>query len=228
MSALGEEQDESKKSNTWKRDLEFNLLSTRGNTNLLSFGSSANLEGTWDEWSSNFGLSFFKSSDDGRLQSESYSLNTKGARKYPFVDVFLGLDYNANEFAGFLNQYKISLGASKEIYNNQNNIVNFELAPVFVFEEPLAGEFLKFGALSAKIVHRHQFSESSKWNNKFSYELNLKDTEDARYEFETSISASISGNFSTKVSYLAQYRAQPPLGVGDFDGRTQISLLSSW
>jgi putative salt-induced outer membrane protein len=213
---------------SWSGQAELSLLSTTGNTETLSLGVKTIGKKNWQDWSILARAEYLQTRDAERITAESFLFGLRGTRKFQSFDLFLDNEFQRNEFAGFTNLYKFSLGLGREVVKTATQVVRIEVGPAFVVEERVSQETVQFGSLSTQLLHQWSLSEKVKLNNRLAHLANLSEMSDSRYEFEFSFAAPISDLFSLKASYLAQYRNQPPKAAENFDGKTMLSLLATF
>lgn len=212
----------------WSGQAEFSFLSTSGNTDTSSVGFKSSGKRNWALWALLARAEYLQTRDKERVTAESYLFGTRGTRKFRAFDMFLDLEYQRNEFAGFSDLYKLSIGVGKEFIKTETQGLRVEIGPAFVFEERVIGPQTNFSSLSAQLLHRWTLASNVTMNNRVAYLGNLTDMADSRYEIELGFAAPVSELFSLKAGYLAQYRNRPPGEAKNFDGKTTLSILATF
>lgn len=212
----------------WTGQAEFSFLSTQGNTETLSLGVKGSGTRNWTHWALQARGEYLQTRDAIAITAESYLLGSRGTRKFLGFDLFTDFEYQSNQFAGFVDLYKIALGIGREFYKSDAHAIRLEIGPAFVVEKNTGMVVNRFSSIGAQLLHEWTLSTQVKFTDRVSYLGNLERFADSRYELELGLAAPVSQWFSLKAAYLAQYRNLPPIGKKNFDGKTTLSILATF
>lgn len=219
---FGEEQKQEKLS----MSLGFSYLGTTGNTENRNFGLDFNFKKPFRLWAIESGLSYIRVEEKDVLNSERYRANLKGLRCFtPKLDYFLMLDWERDKFSGFENRTGFSTGINYKILSSEKDHLSGEAGLSYIKEEYISSDKEDYLAGLFGIKYIHNWTEKSKFQQKFVYVPNFEESSKWRGESETSAQASLTDKMALKFSFLLRYQNKPLEGFKKTDTITALSLV---
>lgn len=214
----------------WKDAAEASLVSTNGNTKTTTY-SAKNL----------FTLAFNPLTalelDGGALHTKNQGVVTAeafyGSEKlgYKFSDrdyVFEKYRWDRNVFTGLRHRHESTVGAGREFWKTEKDVLLGEGGPGYVVEERIGERRRSFAAFRAFGKYTHDFNPAVKFLQTVEQVQSMKDHRDYRLNTETGIVAALSTMFSIKTSYLWRHVGQPPPGNVKDDTTTSVALIANF
>lgn len=151
-----------------------------------------------------------------------------------YIDGFLAIQYQGNEFSGYKQRENIDLGAKYILKNTDKTQSFFELGARYTIEMKVVRDdknedvfnFSK-GRLYYEIVHKK--SEDLSYKFWIEYLPNFTESEDYLITYEPSVAFILSNTFSLKTAYKAMYDNLPNIEGNKYTDYTfTTSLLAKF
>ncbi len=212
----------------WKDEAELSSVNTGGNSNvatfsaknLLTYGFSEKLEGSWKAAAMN-------SKSEGVRSAENYMTELRG--DYLFSQHFFGglaVGWNKNKFAGIDARYYGGPFAGYKFLVGPKHFLRGEVGLDYVSEEytdKTENDFLRGRLFGAYQFH---FTELNKFKQSVEYLHDFDDADNYNVNTETALITLLSQNFSLKTSYEIKFDNKPvPAGLKKTDTILAVSLL---
>ena len=210
----------------WNGSLEVTVLSTRGNVNTFTFGSTGEL--TWQQgpWQTNVRGGFLRTTTD--LVEDRYSVNLQlrqSRRLSPVVELFGRALYQRDLFAGILRRYGADAGVGFVlVHDGQRLQANLGAGST---EEARVNAPVQSGAIStAGLQYRYSLTDMTSITEETLLTSSLSDTGNWRIESTLAFTTVLRQPFQLRTSYLAKYSRLPVPGFEPFDGILSVALTA--
>ena len=216
-------------------DGEFGLIITTGNTEATSL--SAGLSGTQElaDWSNEYSLDALYKQD--KVSSGTGSTTETTAQKF-FLSgqsnykltkenqrLFLFGSYEDDRFSDFKYQSTVALGWNQKLWDNGKSKFSYSVGPGYSFSEGQDGTDLNSVIVRAALEYSHKLSDTAKIKQSLSSEFGEANTKTRSL---TSVSATINGALSMKVSLKLDHNTDVDEGSDNLDTETAVTLVYSF
>ncbi|MDG1121666.1 MAG: DUF481 domain-containing protein [Glaciecola sp.] len=216
-------------------DGEFGLIITTGNTEATSL--SAGLSGTQElaDWSNEYSLDALYKQD--KVSSGTGSTTETTAQKF-FLSgqsnykltkenqrLFLFGSYEDDRFSDFKYQSTVALGWNQKLWDNEKSKFSYSVGPGYSFSEGQDGTDLNSVIVRAALEYSHKLSDTAKIKQSLSSEFGEANTKTRSL---TSVSATINGALSMKVSLKLDHNTDVDEGSDNLDTETAVTLVYSF
>ena len=199
------ETGEAEKEPIWKGSLGLSWVATTGNTDTSSFGLDFGLDRKPDPW----GLSFV--------------VRRSLAKRW---EVFGGLAWAKDPFAGFDSQTVASVGGTYIAIESQRHLLTFDLGLAYTWEArvPPAEDVDFIGGLFG-VNWEWALSENSKLTEHLVFLPNFDNSDDWRLNSVTSLEAAVNSWLALRLGYEVRYRNQPIDNADSTDTTSTASVV---
>ena len=210
----------------WNGSLEVTVLSTRGNVNTFTFGSTGEL--TWQQgsWQTNVRGGFLRTTTD--FVEDRYSVNIQlrqSRRLSPVVELFGRALYQRDLFAGILRRYGADAGVGFLLVRDGQRLqANLGAGST---EEARVNAPVQSGAIStAGLQYRYSLTDMTSITEETLLTSSLSDAGNWRIESTLAFTTVLRQPFQLRTSYLAKYSRLPVPGFEPFDGILSVALTA--
>ncbi len=212
----------------WTGSLGLSYLATSGNTDTESIGLSAAWSRRPTPWGIDIVASANRAETDGVKTAERLLGGVRGKRALSErFELFAGVSYEKNEFAGFDSRAIVEAGAIYRVLTGPVHELSFDGGLTWTTEEPVisaVGDDDWMGAV-AGLQYVWNISDRAKFGERFLFYPNFDTSDDWRLSSETYVEASLAASWALRVSYLYLRDNLPPLGFEETDSTTAASLV---
>lgn len=220
-------------------DGEFGLIITTGNTEATSF--SAGLSGTHEltDWSNQYSVDALYKQD--KVSSTSGGVTTtntettaqkfflSGQSNYKLTQenqrLFVFGSYEDDRFSDFKYQSTVALGWNQKLWDNEKSTFSYSVGPGYSFSQGQDGEDLNSVIVRAALEYSHKLSDTAKIKQSLSSEFGEANTKTRSL---TSVSATVNGALSMKVSLKLDHNTDVESGSDNLDTETAVTLVYSF
>jgi putative salt-induced outer membrane protein len=210
---------------TWKGSLGLSWVATTGNTDTTTFGLDFGLESKPDPWGFAFAARGNRADDQGVRTAENYLVSARAARKLAQRwDVFGGLAWAKDQFAGFDSQTVASVGATYTAIESQHHLLTFDGGLTYTWEDRVPpSEDVDFAGGLLGLSWEWQIGANSKLVERLVFLPNFDDSADWRLNSITTVEAAVNDWLALRFGYDIRHRNQP---IGDADSTDTTSTAS--
>jgi putative salt-induced outer membrane protein len=217
----------------WFGRAELSFLSTSGNTDTSSFGSSLELNYNPKPWLFTLKGAGLKSATDGVTTAESFAASFRATRDLnEHIDVFGNAGWLRNRFSGINNIYNFDAGAGYKLLTGPDHFLRGEAAVGYSSEQDiLLGvivPYRNYANARAGLGYKWQFTTTAAVTNDFNFLVDLSDTANWFMTDRAAITAAISKIFALQASWTLLYRNQPVPGFHNTDTATAVGLVAKF
>lgn len=228
----------------WENATEFAFVTTSGNASSTTLGLKSELNGKSEVSSFKIELGGIRASSNFRTRTAvgtpgdfdvmemtrteqsaaNYFLRSrfdKDLGENAFF-VFAGAGWARNTFAGFNNRFSFVAGVGDAWIDDETTLFKTDIGGTYTIQkdiEPTPGRGDGFGGIRATVEFTRALTETTDFGLNIVADENLKDTEDLRVDWQTSLSVALTDGLAFKTSYQILFDNDPALiGVPLFDG----------
>jgi putative salt-induced outer membrane protein YdiY len=216
---------------SWTGNAALSFLNTSGNTDTYVFGIGADAKyKSTSPWSLALRAAFAKGEADDVETMKKFDSGIRvgralGAR----TDAFADLAYLEDIYAGIDARYGAEAGVSHKLTTTGRHLLAVEGALGVIHEVRLPlKEGSDFGTARAGLDYKFVISKTAEFQNVGSFTLNLSEGDDWRIANKTSLTATISTHFSTKLSYTVAHLNTPPFSKKKTDATAAAALVAKF
>lgn len=220
-------------------DGEFGLIITTGNTEATSL--SAGVTGTQEleDWSNEYSLAALYKQD--KVTSTTGDVTTtatktsaqkfflSGQSNYKLTKenqrLFVFGSYEDDRFSDFKYQSTVALGWNQKLWDDAKSKFSYSVGPGYSFSQGQDGEDLNSVIVRAALEYSHKLSDTAKIKQSLSSEFGEANTKTRSL---TSVSATINGALSMKVSLKLDHNTDVDEGSDNLDTETAVTLVYSF
>lgn len=208
----------------WSGKGEFGLVFARGNSDTETLNLGLEFERETETWRNHLRATALRSSDDGELNAERYTLAYKSGYNLDEVSYLLGAArYDRDEFSSFDYQASASVGYGRELLGGETHRLTVEFGPGVRWSEPKAtgsAESELIGRLSGD--YAWTLSETANLSNVLLVEAGSDNT---FAENETALNVAINSRFALKIALAVRHNTDTEPGVEETDTLTTANLV---
>ena len=210
----------------WTGSVGLSYLATSGNTDTESLGFAA----TWARQPTPWGMEITalanRAESEGVTTAERYYGGLRGKRALgEAFELFGGLSYESNEFAGFDSRTLIEAGGIWKALTGPVHALAFDAGLTFTQEAPVVGEDLDFMGAVAGAAYAWKITEAATLRERLLYFPNFDTSDDWRWSSETSLEAAFAASWALRVGYLYTRDNLPAPGFEEADSTTTVSVV---
>ncbi len=214
----------------WKNVTEASFVSANGNSKAHTASGKNTFSYVWNKLTTleliGGGLG---SKSEGSTTAEQYYASEKLSHKVTDRNyVFQLYRWDKDRFAGIRNRHDGSVGAGREFFKREKDLLIGEAGGGYISEERVNARTNGFASGRLYSKYTRTISETASFSQDGEYIHNFEDGDDFRVKTETSLLAALSAHLSLKVSYVWKHVGQPPLGIGRNDTITTVGLVATY
>lgn len=220
-----ETEEEQEKEPVWKGSLGLAWVATSGNTDTSSIGLDFGLESRPRPWGFKFAARGNRADDQGVLTAENYLASARAVRALgERWEVFGGLSWAKDQFAGFDSQSVVSAGGTYKALEGERHLLTFDIGLAYTWEDRVPPEAdVDFAGGLFGLNWEWKLGSNSKLTERLVYHPNFDDSADWRLSSVTAIEAAVNDWLALRFGYDIRYRNQP---IGDADSTDTTSTAS--
>jgi putative salt-induced outer membrane protein len=209
----------------WKGSLGLSWVATTGNTDTSSIGVDFALDRKPEPWGLSFVARGNRADDQGELTAENYLVSARGVRALAKRwEVFGGLAWAKDPFAGFDSQTVASAGGTYKAVESERHRLSFDMGLAYTWEDRVPpDEDVDFAGGVLGVAWEYKLGASSKLVERLALLPNFDDSDDWRLNSTTTIEAAINDWLALRFGYDIRHRNQP---IGDSDSTDTTSTAS--
>lgn len=210
----------------WTGSLGLSYLATSGNTDTESLGLTA----AWARQPTPWGMEILavanRAESGGVTTAERYFAGLRGKRALDEAfELFAGLSYESNEFAGFDSRTLLEAGGIWRALVGPVHELAFDAGLTFTQESPVVGEEFDFMGAIAGAAYVWKITDAATFRERLLYFPNFDTSDDWRWSSETSLEAAFAASWALRVAYLYTNDNLPTPGFEKADSVTTVSLV---
>ena len=211
----------------WKADVEFGLVTTRGNTDTENLNAKATVVNEREFWRHTGRIDAVNNAVDGVRSAERYFAVVKSDRKLSEVSyVFASLNYDDDRFSGYDYRSSLALGYGRSVIKREGLELDLEIGAGArrsrLDNSPDAEDE---GVLSGAMRVNWQFSEAAAFGEDLSVEAGEKATITRSV---TSVKSTLAANIALKVSLTVKNTSDVPVPIKNTDTETATTIVYSF
>ena len=209
----------------WSGKGEFGLVVARGNSETETLNLGLQFKRQAEKWRNSLDLSALRSSDDGDLNAERYTLGYKSGYSFNEESYLFGaLRYDQDEFSSYDYQTSLSVGYGRQLLASDTHELSLEIGPGVRRAEPKdplqTSETNMIGRLSSD--YAWIISETASLSNSLLVEAGSNNT---FAENELALNVAINSRFALKLSGAVRHNTDADPGVEKTDTLTTANLV---
>ena len=222
---LAQEEEEEEKKKLWTNNLGLSFVKNTGNSENQTFGLDFNSEREATPWGFKFRAFFNTAEDDGVETAEQYYLGGRAFRKVAKRwDVFGGLNFARDEFAGFSLRTVVEAGVTYHALMGPKHHLDFDGGLTYTDEDRVDPEpDESWPGAVVGLAYEYKFSDTSSITQTVDFFPNFDESDDWRLVAETGVTASLTDLLGLKFGYLYRYRNLP---IGDAESTDTTTTMS--
>ena len=210
----------------WEGTSEVSFVSTGGNSDVRTTGAAAQLIYRPGVWETAVNGVFVRSVADGLESARFLTAQLRqGAQIHPRVDVFGRSSYRRDRFAGIEHRYALDAGLGYKIPAGETHRLKIDGGVGYLAEQRAVGPRLNSATLSLVKTWRWQILPPVVIANDAMATMLLEETGSWRLNNVFSLTTSLTGIFSLKLSHSTNFLNQPVPGFGRTDVVTSVALV---
>jgi putative salt-induced outer membrane protein YdiY len=216
----------------WKATTELSYVVTSGNTSTSTFSLGINLTRKWAKDTLTFksfmlrsSATTFKRRAEGtetdfevieestkELVAENYLLSGQYERNFSEkLRGQLGVSWERNKFSGIDRRYMLIGGLGYSWVDTEKTQIKMDAGITCTSRKYIDQGTTSFAGFRFNLFAEQKLSDKSSVTSQFIFDDNLKDTQDWRYDWTNSITASISRSLALKTSYRILHTNSPAM-----------------
>jgi len=225
MPVLAQEEESEEEKKLWENKLGLSFVKTTGNSDNQNFGLDFNSKREATPWGFEFRAFFNTAEDTGVKTVEQYYLGGRAFRKIAKRwDVFGGLNFAKDEFAGFDLRTTAEVGVTYHALMGPKHHLSFDGGLTYTDEDRIDPEPDESwpGAILG-LAYEYKFTDKTSFTQTVVFYPNFDESDDWRLDAETGVTASITDLLGLKFGYLYRYRNLP---IGDAESTDTTTTMS--
>ncbi|MCG6949478.1 MAG: DUF481 domain-containing protein [Acidobacteria bacterium] len=225
--ALADETTEEEVEPTWKGALGLAWVATSGNTDTSTFGLDFELERKPEPWGLTFLVHGNRAEDNGEKTAENYLVSGRAVRSLSGRwEVFGGLAWARDPFAGFDSQTLATTGATYHAVKTERHQLSFDMGLSYTWEDrvPPSEDVDFFGGILG-LSWEWKLGESSKLVERLVLIPNFDDSDDWRVASDTAIEADVNQWLALRFGFGIRHRNQPIDDAESTDTTSKASVV---
>ena len=201
-----------------KATADLGFVQTSGNTQVttLNFGEKLTQQRRRLTLQQGFAIVYGKQRDS--VITNYIAANVRGDYQLDkILAAFAGVSFDRNSFAGIERRLEQQLGLQARLFAGAMDTVRIEGGGSLTQQLGTDGITSTFPAARGAAAWRHGFTPTAYFQQNVEFIPNLKDTEDWRFNSESSVVAPISSNIGLKISYVVRFDNLPQPGFSELD-----------
>lgn len=233
----------------WHNTSELGFVTTSGNASSTSLSLKSSLTGTGGANQLKIEVGGIRASSDLTTRvaqgtpgsftvvetvqeiesAANYYARTRYDRALDGAFAFAGAGWERNTFAGFNHRYSVVTGVGRTWVNTDNGRFKTDAGGTYTLQEDVQapGERRGFGGVRVTVEGARTLTETTDLETTFVLDENLKDTDDLRFDWISSVAVSLTEGLALKTSYQLVFDNVPALiDVPLVDGGTEIGTVT--
>jgi putative salt-induced outer membrane protein len=198
--------------------------STSGNTD--SENLNASLQGSYEKlkWKHSLLFETIRSEADNEVSADSWTII--GRSEYSLSEksyAFGQARYQEDEFSGFDYQGSAVAGVGSRFIDTDTQLLDLSVGAGYSqFKETETGDTVDGAIITSDLKYEYRISENATFSEVALVEAGADNT---YFQSETALLTTISGNLSSKISYLIKHNTDVPDDVEETDEIISVSLV---
>ncbi len=210
----------------WTGSAGLAYLATSGNTDTESLGFTASFARQPTPWGLEVTASANRSESNGATTAERYFGGVRGKRALDDrFELFGGLSYARDEFAGFDSRVIVEAGAIWKALGGPVHELALDAGLTWTDEEPVVGQGDAYVGAIAGAAYAWKINDAATFRERLVFFPNFETSEDWRVRSETSFEAAFAPSWALRLSYLYTRDNLPVPGFEKSDGTTAVSVV---
>jgi putative salt-induced outer membrane protein len=197
----------------WKSSLGLSYVDTSGNSETSAFGLDFKVERLPEPWGFEITALANRASDAGDVTAERYYLGGRVKRALSDrFDLFGGLSFEQDEFAGFDSRLLAEVGVVYKALLGPKHLLSFDAGLTYTDEDRLdpSPDEAWFGGVLG-LAYEWKITDTTSFTERLLLYPNFEESSDYRLSSDTGIQTAISSLLALKFSYEYRYRNEPLL-----------------
>jgi putative salt-induced outer membrane protein len=214
-----EAEEEEEPEPAWVGSLGLSWVATSGNTDTSSIGADFKLDRKPDPWGLSFVARGNRAEDQGVKTAENILVSARGVRALgKRWEVFGGLAWARDPFAGFDSQTVASAGGTYKMVESEHHFLAFDGGFTYTWEDQispvapaptLVTDSISFAGGLVGVTWEWQIGKTSKLSERLVYLPNFDDSADWRLNSITAIESAINDWLALRFGFDVRHRNQP-------------------
>lgn len=220
---------EDSKSKPWSFAVGVSYMGTTGNTRTQRIGADFSFKRLPEPWGIDGALSYIRGFEKGETTMERSRAGVKGSRNIrDGWDCFLSGTGERDRFAGYDSRLSLAAGATLRTAVPSKNELQLDVGLSWNEDRPVVGPRDAYPGGYFQTGFTHNWTPSSKFQQRLLYAPNFAEGARWRGESETAVVAYILDPLAFKGSLLVRFNNEPPEGYKKVDTATVLSFVYSF
>jgi putative salt-induced outer membrane protein len=209
--------------------LDLGFVNASGNTDVTTLSAGETLELNAERWEFRQTGSLVYGRTDDSTNAEQLRIGTRvGHILMRYLNVFVGISYERNRFAGIARRWEQYGGLGLRLLNTSQTRWTIEAGASLNQQRATTLASTSFTALRVATLFRHNFTETTALQQQVEVLPNLDNGDDLRVNSETSLVAPLSARVALKVAYTIKFDNLPEPGFEETDRILTTGLQVVW
>ena len=210
----------------WTGSVGLSYLSTSGNTDTESLGLTANWTRRPTPWGMEITALANRAEADGVTTAERYYGGLRGMRALgDRFELFGGLSYASDEFAGFDSRVIVEAGGIWKALLGPKHELAFDAGLTWTEEELVLGASDESMGAVLGAAYAWKLSENATFRERLLWFPNFDTSDDWRLRSETTLEAALAASWAIRLGYLSTRDNLPAPGFEETDSSTSVSVV---
>ena len=207
----------------WATEVEVGLVSTSGNTDTQNLKLRADSKGDFAHFRHHFHLENLQSSTDGSVTAQKFYAFYQADYKLDEISAVFGrISYDDDRFSGFKYQSDLTAGYSRMLFDTGTMALTGDVGVGLRVSELDSGQKNEEGIVRLAGKYAWEVSGNAAFQQLLSSEIGSKSTISRS---DSSITATINGSLSMKLSLTVKHNSVVPVGRDKTDTETSVTLV---
>jgi putative salt-induced outer membrane protein len=210
----------------WTGSLGLGYLGTSGNSDSETLGLTADFARQPTPWGFEIKALANHAETEGETTAERIlgGVRAKRALSERF-QLFGGLSYEEDEFAGFESRIVAETGAIWRALTGPEHELDFDAGLTWTDEEPVIGEGFDYMGAVGGVTWLWKFSSVASFRERLVFYPNFDESDDWRLRSETALEAALATSWALRLGFLFTRDNLPAPGFEKDDTTTSVSLV---
>ena len=210
----------------WTGSVGFGYLGTSGNSESETIGLTAEFARQPTPWGLEIKALVNRAETEGVTTAERVLAGLRGKRALSErLQLFGGLSYEQDEFAGFESRFVAETGAIWRALTGPVHELDFDAGITWTDEEPVIGEGFDYMGAVGGLTWVWKFSSVASFRERLVVYPNFDESDDWRLRSETALEAALATSWALRVGFLFTRDNLPAPGFEKDDTTTSVSLV---
>lgn len=213
---------------TWENATEVGFVTTGGNTSSTTLSLKTSLEATGGPNTIKVDLGGLRASSSTRRaqgtasdfevveetveSAANYNARARYDRNFAQALAFTGAGWERNTFAGFENRFSVVGGMGRSWIRTDRGRFRTDIGGTFTMQEDVgAGGYDRFGGVRVTVEGTRTLTGTTELESTFVLDENLANTDDLRFDWESSVSVALTEGLALETSYQLLFDNVPAL-----------------